>query len=407
VRLLLFTGKGGVGKTTTAAATAVRAARRGTKTLVASTDPSHSLADALAVPLGAEPTEVEPGLFGQQIDSTTRAEQHWRGIQEYLLAVLDRAGLDPVAAEELTALPGADELLALLEVRDQVRRGPWDLVVLDCAPTAETLRLLALPEALGWYLDRSLTPERRVARALRPVLGRGRVPRPEDPVLEALARLRAELADVREVLTAPGTSVRLVLTPESVVVAEARRTLTTLALYGYAVDGVVANRVVPGGDDPWRASWAAAQARALDDVRTSFSPVPVLVGGYAESEPVGVEALARLADDVYAGSDDDWLDDDWLDGGGPDGWPDERVAPSVRVERSGEEFVLRLALPLADRRDVDLSRRGDELVVTIGPHRRVLALPSALRRCTVVGAALRDGSLRIRFEPDPSLWRPL
>ena len=394
MRLLLFTGKGGVGKTTTAAATAVRAARRGTKTLVASTDASHSLADALGVPLGPGPTEVEPGLFGQQIDSGARAEQHWRGIQEYLLAVLDRAGLDPVASSELTALPGADEVLALLEVRDQVRLGPWDLVVLDCAPTAETLRLLALPEALGWYLDRSLTPERRVARALRPVLGRGAVPLPEDPVLEALGRLRAELADVREVLTAPGTSVRLVLTPESVVVAEARRTLTTLALYGYAVDGVVANRVVPDGDDPWRASWAATHAAALDDVRTSFSPAPVLVSAYADSEPVGVEALERHAEDLYAGSGEAWLD------GGAE-------APSVRVERSGEEFVLELPLPLADRRDVDLARRGDELVVTIGSHRRILALPSALRRCTVVGAALRGGSLRIRFEPDPSLWRPL
>jgi arsenite-transporting ATPase len=393
VRLLLFTGKGGVGKTTTAAATAVRAARRGTKTLVASTDPAHSLADALDVPLGAAPTEVEPGLFGQQIDSGARAEEHWRGIQEYLLAVLDHAGLDPVAAEELTALPGAEEVLALLEVRDQVRRGPWDLVVLDCAPTAETLRLLALPDVLGWYLDRSLRPERRVARALRPVLGRGEA-LPTDPVLEALGRLRAELADVREVLTAPGTSVRLVLTPESVVVAEARRTLTTLALYGYGVDGVVANRVVPGGDDPWRASWAAAQAEALDDVRRSFSPAPVQVGAYAAAEPVGVEALARFADGVYEGSGDGWLDDG-------------ATAPSVRVERSGEEFVLEVPLPLADRRDVDLSRRGDELLVTVGSHRRALALPSALRRCTVVGAALRDGCLRVRFEPDPSLWRPL
>ena len=394
MRVLLFTGKGGVGKTTTAAATAVRAARLGTKTLVASTDTSHSLADALGVPLAAEPTEVETGLFAQQIDARARSEQSWRGIQEYLLAVLDHAGLDPLAAEELTVLPGAEEVLALLEVRDQVRRGPWDLVVLDCAPTAETLRLLALPEALAAYLGRGLTPERRVARVLRPVMGRAGVPLPDDLVIDALSRLHVELGDVREVLTAPGTSVRLVLTPEAVVVAEARRTLTTLALYGYTVDGIVANRVVPDGDDPWRASWAAAQAVLLDDVRASFAPAPVLVSPYGDREPVGADALADLADDVYAGSGADWLDV-------------ADTPPAVRVERSGEEFVLELPLPLADRRDVDLARRGDELVVTVGSHRRVLVLPSALRRCTVVGAALREGTLRIRFEPDPSLWRPL
>ncbi len=394
MRLLLFTGKGGVGKTTTAAATAVRAARLGTKTLVASTDASHSLGDALGVDVGPEPTEVEPGLFAQQISTVVRAQQHWRGIGEYLLAVLDHVGLDPLAAEELTTLPGAEEVLALLEVRDQLRAGPWDLVVLDCAPTAQTLRLLALPDALSAYVGRVLTPERRVARALRPVLGRGGVPLPDDPVVDAIGRLQAELADVREVLGGATTSVRLVLTPEAVVVAEARRTLTSLALFGYVVDGVVANRVVPDGDDPWRAAWAAAQAAQLDDVRASFAPAPVRVSGFAQAEPVGTEALAALADELYVGAGDDWLEV------GPH-------ASGMRVERSGREFVLALSLPLAQRRDLDLSRRGDELVLTVGPHRRVLALPSALRRCTVAGAALRDGELRIRFEPDPALWRSL
>lgn len=393
-RVLLFTGKGGVGKTTTAAATAVRAARRGTKTLVASTDASHSLGDALGVEVGPEPTEVEPGLYAQQISTVARAEQQWRGIQDYLLAVLAHVGLDPLTAEELTVLPGADEVLALLEVRDQVREGPWDLVVLDCAPTAETLRLLALPDALSAYVGRALTPERRVARALRPVLDRGGVPLPDDPVVDAIARLRAELADVREVLVAPATSVRLVLTPEAVVVAEARRTLTSLALFGYVVDGVVANRVVPDGDDPWRAAWAAAQAVQLADVRASFAPAPVRTSGFAQAEPVGTDALADLADELYTGAGDDWLEMG-------------QHAPGMRVERSGVEFVLVLPLPLAERSELDLTRRGDELVVTVGTHRRVLALPSALRRCTVVGASLRDGDLRVFFEPDPALWRSL
>src|SRR5690348_12999252 len=253
MRVLLFTGKGGVGKTTAAAGTAALAARRGLKTLVLSTDAAHSLADALAVPAGPEPAEVEGGLYVQQVDTQRRFEQSWSAVRDYLLTVLDAAGVDALAAEELTVLPGAEEVLALLEVRDQVRSGLWDVVVVDCAPTAETLRLLALPDALGWYVERVFPVERRVVKSLRPVLGRvAGVPMPRDQVFDAMERLHAELAEVRTVLTDARTSVRLVLTPEAVVVAEARRTLTSLSLFGYRVDAVVANRVFPAdGADAW------------------------------------------------------------------------------------------------------------------------------------------------------------
>ena len=264
MRVLLFTGKGGVGKTTAAAATAVRAAGRGTKTLVISTDPAHSLADAFGVALGPEPTEIDTGLAGMQIDAQSSFERSWRQVQAYLLEVLAKAGIDPIEAEELTVLPGADEVLALLAVRAEVESGRWDLVVVDCAPTAETLRLLALPEALDWYMRRLWPAERRLVRSLRPVLSRvSGVPMPADAVFDAVERLHAELAGVRAVLADPErTSVRLVLTPESVVVAESRRTLTTLSLYGYRVDGVIANRIFPSGD-PWRDAWASAQAEQL------------------------------------------------------------------------------------------------------------------------------------------------
>lgn len=396
MRVLLFTGKGGVGKTTTAAATAVHAARRGTKTLVLSTDASHSLGDALGETLSSEPSEIEPALFAQQVDARARAERSWRGIQEYLITVLDALGVEPVAAEELTVLPGAEEVLALLELRDQVRTGPWDLVIVDCAPTAETLRLLALPEALSWYMARALPADKRFARALRPVLDRGvGLPAPPDSVFEAVTRLHNELADVRAVLTDLDTSVRLVLTPEAVVLAEARRTLTSLALYGYVVDGVVANRVViPGGEDPWRSAWARAHTERLVEVRESFAPAPVAVCPYLDAEPVGADALAEVAGALYGEADC-----------APFAVP--RGPAPVTVEQSGNEFVLELRLPLANRKDVDLGRRGDELVVSVGPHRRFLSLPSALRRCVVVGASLREGRLRVRFRPDPELWRPL
>src|SRR3954470_13477555 len=218
MRIILFTGKGGVGKTTAAAGTAALAARAGRRTLVLSTDAAHSLADAFGVPIGGEPTEVSANLHVQQVDAQRRFEQSWLEIQDYLLSVLDAAGVDPMRAEELTVVPGAEEVLALLELRRQVRSGEWEVVVVDCAPTAETLRLLALPEALRWYIDRVLPAERRVVKALRPVLSRATgVPMPGDSVFDAIEQLHADLADVHDLLTAKEASVRLVLTPENVV----------------------------------------------------------------------------------------------------------------------------------------------------------------------------------------------
>ena len=260
MRVVLFTGKGGVGKTTTASATALGLADRGVKTLLLSTDTAHSLADALGVALSGDPTEVAPALWVVQIDTQGRFEAAWRDVQGFLAGVLARSGVDPITADELTVLPGIDEVLALLAVRELARTGDWDTLVVDCAPTAETLRLLALPEALSWYLQKVFPAQRRLARGMRPfatLLGRGEAI-PPDHVFAALLRLTDELAGVQQLLGDPATtSVRLVLTPEAVVAAEARRTFTALALYGYAVDMVIANRVFPDGADAWRAGWAA------------------------------------------------------------------------------------------------------------------------------------------------------
>ena len=392
MRVLLFTGKGGVGKTTTAAATAALAAARGRKTLVLSTDTAHSLADAFGVQIGAEPTEVDTGLYAVQVDTQAAFERTWRDVQDYLCGVLERAGVDALQAEELTVLPGAEQVLALLELRRQVASGRFDLVVVDCAPTGETLRLLALPEALRWYVEKVFPSQRRALRAVRPLLSRVSGPAvPHDSVFDAVSRLHAELSEVRELLTAPTTSVRLVLTPEAVVVAEARRTLTSLALYGYRVDGLVANRVfaASASGDGWTAGWVAAQQEQLEAVRRDTAPLPLLESTYAPGEPVGLEALTDLGAALYGDADPT--------GSGPG---QELVA----VTRDRDGFLLSVALPLARLEDVDLARSGDELVVTVGGHRRLLELPSALRRCTVGGARLVSGRLVVRFEPDPSLW---
>ncbi len=393
MRVILFTGKGGVGKTTSAAATAVEAARAGVKTLVMSTDAAHSLGDALAVDLGGShtgvPVDVEPGLSALQVSPPHLLGKSWRVVQDYLLSVLGTVGIDPVVAEELTRLPGAEEIAALLELRAQVESGPWDLVVVDCAPTAETLRLLALPEALAWHLERLLPAQRGLIRTLRPAAAAAAgVPLPDPDVVAAVTGWHRQMRDVHRLLTGDQTSVRLVLTPERVVIAESRRTWTSLSLYGFVVDAVVVNRVFPDAADAWRASWNAAQKDGLVEVRESFAGLPVVVTPYLSAEPIGVEALAALA-------------------AGQEGAADV-LAPvahrGLAVEQTAEGFLLTLPLPLAHAADLGLQRRDDELVVTVGEHRRVLTLPAALQRCVVEGASVRDGLLRVRFVPDEEVW---
>jgi arsenite-transporting ATPase len=391
---LLFTGKGGVGKTTTAAATAALAARRGVKTLVLSTDAAHSLADALAVPLGPDPTEIEDGFYGQQVDTQHSFERSWREVRAYLGEVFEAAGVDPVEAEELTVLPGADEVLALLAVHEQLTAGRFDLVVVDCGPTAETLRLLALPEALSWYMRRIFPMERRVVRSLRPVLSRvAGMPMPHDRVFDAVERLHAHLTAVRDALTDPNSAaVRLVTTPESVVIAETRRTLTGLSLYGYRVDAVLANRIMPmppRATKGWQAGWAETHRERLAEIEESFAPLPLLQAPYAPAEPVGVAALSDFAEALYEQHDPTGL---------------APVTEPLTVERTTDGFALSVALPFAAKEELELTRRGDDIAVTVGAARRLITLPSALRRCDIEGARLDGGRLVVRFVPNPDLW---
>lgn len=388
MRILLFTGKGGVGKSTVAASTASLAAASGLRTLVLSTDAAHSLADAFGAAVGPEPTLVAPNLYVEQVDAQLRFEQSWADVQRYLLSVLDVAGMDPVAAEEMTVIPGAEEVLALLELRLRAHSGEWDVVVVDCAPTAETLRLLALPEALGWYMSRVFPMQRRLVKTLKPLLTRtAGVPMPGDTVFDALQRLHDELLEVRDLLTGSEASVRLVLTPETVVVAEARRSYTTLSLYGYRVDGVVANRVFPAeGADDWRAGWVLAQDGVLADVEASFAGLPVWRSVYRSREPVGVPALTALAQDVYGAP-----------GSGPDPLAPATGDGPFRVTRSATGAIAHLALPGATREQVNLARNGDDLVVTVGSYRRLLTLPQGLSRLRISGARVEEGELQVRF----------
>jgi arsenite/tail-anchored protein-transporting ATPase len=385
VRVLLFTGKGGVGKTTTAAATALACADRGARTLVLSTDPAHSLADAFDVELGTQPGPVVPMLWGQQLDATERMEESWGDIQAWLQEVFAWAGLDAVEAEELAVLPGLDEIFALADLKTHAASGDWDVIIVDCAPTAETIRLLSLPDVLSWYMDRLFPLGRRVNKVVAPVLGRlTSLPVANDDVFAAARRFYERLDGVKALLTDPVIgSVRLVVNPERMVIAEARRTYTYLSLFGYRVDCVIANRLLPEGiTDPWFDRWRELHAEHLASIEEGFAPVPVLRAELADDELVGLERLRGFAARLY-GEDDPAAS--------------RHSAEPLRVTKSRGRHVLSVQLPFADRDDLDVGRHGDELLIRVGPHRRAILLPDSIRRRPIEGATLRSGTLRVTF----------
>ncbi|MFB3738847.1 MAG: ArsA family ATPase [Candidatus Velamenicoccus archaeovorus] len=385
MRVLLFTGKGGVGKTTAAAATAVKAARAGNRTLVMSTDPAHSLADSFDVEVFDGPTPIAPSLWAEQIDAQARLESNWRDIQEYVVQVMNWAGVETIQAEELSVIPGLDEIFSLIDVKRHVDQGTYDLLVVDCAPTAETLRLLSLPEIMNWYIERIFPVQRRVTKAVRPVVSRmTSIPIAGDRVYMAVERLHRNLEAVHRILTDEvSSSVRLVLNPEKMVIAEARRTYTYLGLFGYRVDAVIVNRIIPDDvTDPYFGKWKDIQAEHLETVRQSFEPVPILTARLFDREMVGLDLLDEMGTEIYG----DRLATDVLYRDDP-----------IRVRRRSGGYALSMRLPFVSRDDMDIHRRGEELFVRVGSYKRNLILPQSLQRLDVAGANFVGERLEIAF----------
>ena len=394
MRILVYTGKGGVGKTSVAAATAARCAGLGYRTVVLSTDLAHSLADSLDVPLGPEPTPVGPNLWAQETDIYNNLQTHWGVVQEWLSAILRWSGeVDSLVADELTVLPGMDELANLLWINRHRESGNYDVIVVDAAPTGETLRLLSFPDVMRWWMQRIFPIQRRAMGLARPLISTFvDMPLPSEKVYDSVERLFAQLDRLHRMLVDPKlTSVRLVLNPEKMVVSEAQRTSTYFHLFGYPMDLVVANRVLPAQvTDTYFEHWKTTQARYLRQVEEGFSPVPIRTVPLFDDQVVGLDALGRMAAALYGDEDPSRI----YYAGRPQTL--EAVPP--------DSYRLTIPLPFATKGDVSLRQTGDELFVHVGAYRRHLILPRALIGLRATRAKLEeaDGTLAISFEPTRS-----
>jgi arsenite-transporting ATPase len=397
MRILLYTGKGGVGKTTVAAATALYCADLGHRTLVISTDAAHSLSDSFDMPIGNEPRPLDANLWGQETDLSTAVNQNWSTIQQWIASLLAWRGLRDVVAGEMAFLPGMEELANLLYIANYAKTGQYDTLVVDSAPTGETLRLLSFPEMLSWWMRRLFPIERRVARAVRPMLKPFTdAPIPDDAVLDSIEQLFPQLDEMRTILTNPKeTSIRLVVNPEKMVIKETQRTYTYLNLYGYATDLVICNRLIPQQvTDRYFDFWKTTQQQYYKDIEERFAPLPVISLPLMEQEVVGVKMLRQTARELYGDRD-----------------PNQIFHPgeAQTFEKVNGQFLLSFDFPYSSKEEIDLTRNGDELIVRLGAYRRNIILPRSIASLPVRGARFENGKLVIRFgdeaRPRPSRRR--
>ncbi len=408
---MLYTGKGGVGKTSVAAATALRLADLGYRTVVISTDAAHSLADSFDRPLAPDPIQIAPNLWAQELDILHQMDLYWGTVQSWLKAVAIWQGVDRIVADEVTVLPGMEELASLLQIVYLHDTGKYDVVVVDCAPTGETLRLLTFPEVARWWIEKIFPLQRKAAGVLRPVMRQVLdMPLPGDEVFAAIQKLFADLERMRALLVDPETTtVRLVMNPEKMVIKEAQRTFAYLNLFDYDTDAVIVNRVMAPGNDfthlpdidgdgmsdetaervrqalqHWY-SWGQMQKPYLELIENSFAPVPIFRCPFFDQEVVGETMLRQMAAQTYGDTD-----------------PAKVLyrGRTQTLEPLDGGFVLTVPLPMVVKGQVDLTRSGDDLVVRIGNHKRNLVLPRSLSGLPTKEAKLEAGVLRIVFAAD-------
>jgi arsenite-transporting ATPase len=385
LRILLYTGKGGVGKTSVAGATALRCAEFGHKTLVMSVDMAHSLADSLDVKLDGGPKKVARNIWAQEVNALDELHKHWGKMQKYISTVLATRGVDDIVAEESSTLPGLEELTSLIKLKQHADSGEFEVIVVDCAPTGETMQLFAFPEVTRWWLDRIFPIQRRVLKVARPVVGPlVSLPLPDDQVFAAVKELFTELEGLTELLKDNSvSSMRLVLNLERMVIREAQRSFTYANLYGISTDCAVVNRAFPdqlkGG---YFSGWVDVQARYMEEVKEAFAPLPVLSVRYFDREVVGKKMLEAMASELF--------------GEGDPATRYYRGSPH-RVKKDGEEYVLSIELPFTEKKEISLLKKDEELILSIGNRKRNMVLPRSLASKGVKGANYENGSLKITF----------
>lgn len=386
MRIIIYTGKGGVGKTSVAAATGVRLASQGLRTLVMSTDAAHNLADAFQVQLGPDPTPISDCLWGQELDNLMETERNWGVVQAWFGKVMDWTELKDINKEEMMNFPGMEELFSLLKIIEHAESGKFDVLIVDCAPTGETLRLLSYPNVLTWWLEKIFPHQRRLLKLARPVakIVTGGLELPDNKVMNNIENLIRRVIEVQSLLLDHSiTSVRIVLNPEKIVISEARRSFTYLNLYGFNTDAIIVNRVLPSDADVgYLAEWKKRQVYYEEEIKNTFQPVPILRVPLMSYEVSGMQGLGDLADAAYG----------------------EKKAEEVlfvgkveEVKQESDGYILYLTLPFVNRTDLNLTQRGDELTVQVGAYRRKVILSRSLTGRPILSARFVEERLRICF----------
>jgi len=380
MRIVFHTGKGGVGKTTISAATALKAAKKGYRTLVISTDPAHSLSDSLNVPLSGKPTKVINNLWAQEVNVLDEIREHWGELQAYISSLLITKGFENIVADELAIAPGMEELSSLFQLNLHVKSGEFDFIVIDCAPTGESVRLLTLPDVVDWYISKVFTITRTAVGFMRPIMSKTSLLLPEDNVFSAIEKLLKQIAEVRDIVNDPEkTSVRIILNPEKMVLKESQRAFTYFNLYGYNVDSIICNKVISEDSNN---NWTKLQKKYLEEIYNTFSPIPILNNKMLDTEAVGLELLEEIAESVFSDKD-----------------PTEVMFKEnlQKIRKECDSYVLSLYMPFVEKDKFNLKKNNDDFIVEIGNFRKNIVLPRTLSNLQPVDAEFNNDYLDIKF----------
>ncbi len=388
MRIILYTGKGGTGKTSIAAATALESAKKGAKTLVVSTDAAHSLGDSLDIKLSNEPVEVCKNLWAQEIDAIHEVEEGWGKVQKYLTDLLTSKAVKDITTEELTVFPGMEDLLSLLRILKYYKEGRFDTIIIDCAPTGETLALLSFPEMMRWWMEKLFPIKKKAIKVAGPIAeSLLKIPMPSGQVLDEVDNMFYQLDEMKKLFSDRSiTSIRIVVNPEKMVIREAQRSFTYLNIYDFNVDAIIVNRVIPENvTDSYFALWKEVQKKYKNDIIESFAPIPIHYAPLFENEVVGIPMLNRMAAEIFGGGDPTEI---------------KYNGRAQEIRKDGEDYILDIRVPFLDKDDLSLNQKGDELIIKAGSVKRSITLPRTLLNLSVKKAKFEDESLKIWFGSD-------